>query len=187
MIYLNITVTCILLIAFSSCGTSVGTKQKEEDLEKVSVGMSIMEVENLLVKPESLSRDASGNINYLYLYSKIRISARSYIPIVNLFGTNAKMESQNFSVYFDRSGRVKNFGLVGSSQDPNNRFRDTSNSYTRPSDQSYKNADSYTKSSKTPTLSKQQAKRELLNKYLSKEITRPEYVQLLREIDLNFD
>ena len=170
--------TCCILAMLSSCGTSIGNKQKEEDLDQIRIGMSRNEVVDLLGKPESYQRDASQNIVYNYTYWKIRHSVRNYIPIVNLFGTNMKTENQNFTVYFDRNGKVKNFGQFGSSGDPNAQFRDTA---PNPA------VDSYPRTRPATSLSKKDAKRELLDKYLKREITKQEYLEFTRKIDSAYD
>ena len=78
--------------------------------------MHRQEVEALLGKPESITRDASRNIVYGYSHMRIKSSAKNYIPIVNWFTpTQINTDSQRFTVYFDKNERVKDFDQFGSS------------------------------------------------------------------------
>ena len=94
----NVSLFCILLVcllAVTSCVTSIS------DFNKVTRGMSQIQVYNLLGRPTSTGVDENGN--EYFVYNNVSID-----PWSNLSG--------DFKITFDGSGLVSQYGQINSYQ-----------------------------------------------------------------------
>jgi len=162
----------------------MGKKQREEDLNQIRIGMHRTEVESLLGKPESITRDASRNIVYGYSHHRVKGSFKNYIPVYSwVTPTQINTESQSFTIYFDKNERIKDFDQIGSSVPTG--YNSINQNNNRDLRSNVSNQAPYIQErdkSSSPQLTFEQAKKQLLNKYLNMEITKDEYLQLYKEL-----
>jgi len=114
----------------------------------------------------------------------VKGSFKNYIPVYSwVTPTQINTESQSFTIYFDKNERIKDFDQIGSSVPTG--YNSINQNNNRDLRSNVSNQAPYIQErdkSSSPQLTFEQAKKQLLNKYLNMEITKDEYLQLYKEL-----
>jgi hypothetical protein len=98
-----------LLLVLAGCATS-GAHMDQDKLASLRPGVTtIAETENILGKPQSVTRHADGSTTLGYGFSSVQTDGKSMIPVVGYFigkGTSSSVEYTGLN--FDKGGRYLN-------------------------------------------------------------------------------
>ena len=98
----------ILLVAGILCGcASSGRKIDETKVDQIKRGITTKEeVLKLIGSPETITKDADGNVTFLYHYVYAQTKGSTFIPIVGMFAGGVDTKQQGVTVRFDPTGLV---------------------------------------------------------------------------------
>lgn len=100
-----------LAMVLAGCATTQGTHMDTGKLDQLKPGVSnISDAENLLGKPQSVTRHPDGTTTLGYQFSSVQTDGKSMIPIVGGFlgkGTTSSVEYTGLK--FDQAGRYTTY------------------------------------------------------------------------------
>jgi hypothetical protein len=99
-----------LALLLAGCATQ-GARMDTSKLDQLKPGVStIADAENLLGKPQSVTRHPDGTTTLGYSFSSVQTDAKSMIPVVGTFlgkGTTSSVEYTGLT--FDKAGRYTSY------------------------------------------------------------------------------
>jgi outer membrane protein assembly factor BamE (lipoprotein component of BamABCDE complex) len=104
------TVLTIIIVLFMSVGcATTGTKKIEGvAYDKIVEGItSKARVVELLGNPFNISISQDGKELYTYTFARSSPAARNFIPVVGLFSSKVKTDTQTVSILFNNKGIVE--------------------------------------------------------------------------------
>lgn len=103
----SVLATVLSLALFNAGCASTGRKIDVDALDKIEKGVSTQEdVRSLIGSPDTITT-ANGKTTYTYTFARAAAGVTSYIPLVNNFTSNTKVQSQAVTIAFDEKGVVE--------------------------------------------------------------------------------
>ena len=107
----------------TGCATSGNKVLKEETREtvaqKISPGMSQSDITGIFGEPVDIDYTDSGNEIWKYKFSKTKVKASSFIPVVGYFNSGSTGDAKSLTIFFDPNGKVVRHAMTSSDIDTN--------------------------------------------------------------------
>lgn len=111
-------VVLVSLVLVAGCTTGSGTKVSQDSLSSIRKGVTTkQELIGMFGQPQTSMLSADGGEALMWRYMGMKTSAKSYIPIVNMFGdSGVSTESSFLHVRVNKSGVVQDYSLTHGSE-----------------------------------------------------------------------
>ncbi len=98
-------VVFLLCLGLVGCTTTYGKPITLNELSQLKKAITAQaDVIKLLGEPQSKRPTAKGRTIWVYAYTRSKASASTYIPIINVLKSRAKVKTQILQILFDEEG-----------------------------------------------------------------------------------
>ncbi|MBU2541220.1 MAG: outer membrane protein assembly factor BamE [Candidatus Omnitrophica bacterium] len=93
----------LLSLALAGCATTYGKPITLQDISQLKKDITQEEIIELLGEPQAINLTANGKTIWVYVYTRSKTSTSTYIPVVNVLKSGAKVKTQMLQILFDEN------------------------------------------------------------------------------------
>ena len=107
-------IIAILVIFLAGCATA-GKPMQQTQVDRIQKGKTTkQEIIQTFDQPDGTYFDKNGNLIWYYTAAKIKSTAWTFIPVVNLVHNEIRMKNQILTIVFNRDGIVEDYSFTDS-------------------------------------------------------------------------